>query len=64
MRAEEAIEHLRKEQKTIIRSIEVYNNDHLDLTDEMKEALIKADKKTIEAIDMAIEALGGKEDEV
>ncbi len=45
MRAEEAIEHLRKEQKTIIRSIEVYNNDHLDLTDEMKEALIKADKK-------------------
>lgn len=64
MRAEEAIEHLRKEQKTIIRSIEVYNNDHLDLTDEMKETLIKADKKTIEAIDMAIEALGGREDEV
>lgn len=64
MRAEEAIEHLRKEQKTIIRSIEVYNNDHLDLTDAMKETLIKADKKTIEAIDMAIEALGGKENEV
>ena len=63
MRAEEAIEHLRKEQKTIIRSIEVYNNDHLDLTDEMKETLIKADKKTIEAIDMAIKALGGKENE-
>lgn len=63
MRAEEAIEHLRKEQKTIIRSIEVYNNDHLDLTDEMKETLIKADKKTIEAIDMAIKALGGKKNE-
>lgn len=42
----------------------MYNNDHLDLTDAMKETLIKADKKTIEAIDMAIEALGGKEDEV
>ena len=64
MKAEETIECLRKEQKTIIRSMEVYNNDHLNLTEKTRETLIKADKKTIEAIEIAIKALGGKKDEV
>lgn len=60
----EAIEILCDEQKLLINTIAVYNSDYLGLSEAKKRELIMINKKRIEAIDMAIKALGGKEDEV
>lgn len=60
----EAIEILRDEQKLLINTIAVYNSDYLGLSEAKKRELTMINKKRIEAIDMAIKALGGKEDEV
>lgn len=60
----EAIEILRNEQKLLINAIAVYKSDYLGLSEAKKKELTMINKKRIEAIDMAIEALGGKEDEV
>lgn len=59
----EAIEILRNEQKLLINTIAVYNSDYLGLSEAKKRELTMINKKRIEAIDMAIEALGGKENE-
>lgn len=64
MGIQEAIEILRDEQKLLINAIAVYNSDYLGLSEARKKELTMINKKRIEAIDMAIEALGGKEDEV
>ena len=61
---QEAIEILRDEQKLLINAIAVYNSDYLGLSEARKKELTMINKKRIEAIDMAIKALGGKEDEV
>jgi hypothetical protein len=60
----EAIEILRDEQKLLINVIAVYNSDYLGLSEAKKRELTMINKKRIEAINMAIEALGGREDEV
>ena len=60
----EAIEILRNEQKLLINTIAVYNSDYLELSEAKKRELTMINKKRIEAIDMAIKALGGKENEV
>jgi hypothetical protein len=59
----EAIEILRDEQKLLINAIAVYSSDHLGLSGAKKRELTMINKKRIEAINMAIEALGGREDE-
>lgn len=61
---QEAIEILRDEQKLLINTIAVYNSDYLGLSEAKKRELTMINKKRIEAINMAIEALGGREDEV
>lgn len=61
---QEAIEILRDEQKLLINAIAVYSSDYLGLSEAKKRALTVINKKRIEAINMAIEALGGREDEV
>lgn len=63
MGVQEAIEILRDEQKLLINTIAVYNSDYLGLSEAKKRALTVINKKRIEAINMAIEALGGREDE-
>lgn len=60
----EAIKVLRNEQKLLINAIAVYNSDYLGLSEAKKRELTMINKKRIEAIDMAIRALGGKENEV
>ncbi len=60
----EAIEILCDEQKLLINTIAVYNSDYLGLSEAKKGELTALNKKRIEAIDMAIKALGGKENEV
>lgn len=60
----EAIEILRDEQKLLINTIAVYSSDYLGLSEAKKRELTMINKKRIEAINMAIEALGGREDEV
>lgn len=60
----EAIEILRDEQKLLINAIAVYNSDYLGLSEAKKRELTMINKKRIEAINMAIEALGGRKDEV
>jgi hypothetical protein len=60
----EAIEILRDEQKLLINAIAVYSSDYLGLSEAKKRELTMINKKRIEAIKMAIEALGGREDEV
>lgn len=60
----EAIEILCNEQKLLINTIAVYNSDYLGLSEAKKRELTMINKKRIEAIDMAIKALGGKENEV
>lgn len=62
MNVDEAIELLRREQRVVSKSIEIY--EELNLSDASKHEFADRNKKTIEALDMAIEALGGKEDEV
>lgn len=64
MGVQEAIEILRDEQKLLINAIAVYSSDYLGLSEAKKRALTVINKKRIEAINMAIEALGGREDEV
>lgn len=64
MGIQEAIEILRDEQKLLINTIAVYNSDYLGLSEAKKRELTMINKKRIEAIKMAIETLGGKEDEV
>jgi hypothetical protein len=61
---QEAIEILRDEQKLLINTIAVYNSDYLGLSEAKKRELTMINKKRIEAINMAIEALGGRKDEV
>ena len=61
---QEAIEILRDEQKLLIKAIAVYSSDYLGLSEAKKKELTMINKKRIEAINMAIEALGGREDEV
>lgn len=61
---QEAIEILRDEQKLLINVIAVYSSDYLGLSGAKKRELTMINKKRIEAINMAIEALGGREDEV
>lgn len=61
---QEAIEILRDEQKLLINAIAVYSSDYLGLSEAKKKELTMINKKRIEAINMAIEALGGREDEV
>lgn len=63
MGVQEAIEILRDEQKLLINTIAVYNSDCLRLSEAKKRELTMINKKRIEAINMAIEALGGREDE-
>jgi hypothetical protein len=60
----EAIEILRDEQKLLINAIAVYSSDYLGLSKARERELTMINKKRIEAINMAIEALGGREDEV
>lgn len=60
----EAIEILCDEQKLLINAIAVYSSDYLGLSEAKKRELTMINKKRIEAINMAIEALGGREDEV
>lgn len=64
MGIQEAIEILRDEQKLLINAIAVYSSDYLGLSEAKKRELTMINKKRIEAIDVAIEALGGREDEV
>lgn len=64
MDIQEAIEILRDEQKLLINAIAVYSSDYLGLSEAKKRELTMINKKRIEAINMAIEALGGREDEV
>lgn len=64
MGIQEAIEILRDEQKLLINAIAVYSSDYLGLSEAKKRELTMINKKRIEAIKMAIEALGGREDEV
>ena len=64
MGIQEAIEILRDEQKLLINAIAVYSSDYLGLSEAKKRELTMLNKKRIEAINMAIEALGGREDEV
>lgn len=64
MSIREAIEILRDEQKLLINAIAVYSSDYLGLSEAKKRELTMINKKRIEAINMAIEALGGREDEV
>lgn len=64
MGVQEAIEILRDEQKLLINAIAVYSSDYLGLSEARKKELTMINKKRIEAINMAIEALGGREDEV
>lgn len=64
MGVQEAIEILRDEQKLLINAIAVYSSDYLGLSEAKKKELTMINKKRIEAINMAIEALGGREDEV
>lgn len=45
-------------------AIAVYSSDYLGLSETKKRELTMINKKRIEAINMAIEALGGREDEV
>lgn len=59
----EAIEILCDEQKLLINAIAVYSSDYLGLSEAKKRELTMINKKRIEAINMAIEALGGREDE-
>lgn len=59
----EAIEILCDEQKLLINAIAVYSSDCLGLSEAKKRELTMINKKRIEAINMAIEALGGREDE-
>lgn len=61
---QEAIEILRDEQKLLINAIAVYSSDYLGLSETKIRELTMINKKRIEAINMAIEALGGREDEV
>lgn len=61
---QEAIEILRDEQKLLINAIAVYSSDYLGLSEAKKRELTMINKKRIEAIKMAIEALGGKKNEV
>lgn len=61
MNVNEAIEYLRREQRVVSKSIEMF--EELNLSDASRHEFINVNKKTIEAIDMAIEALGGKENE-
>ena len=61
---QEAIEILRDEQKLLINAIAVYSSDYLGLSEAKKRELTMINKKRIEAIKMAIEALGGRENEV
>lgn len=61
---QEAIEILRDEQKVLINAIAVYSSDYLGLSEAKKRELTMINKKRIEAIKMAIEALGGKKNEV
>lgn len=63
MSIREAIEILRDEQKLLINAIAVYSSDYLGLSEVKKRELTMINKKRIEAINMAIEALGGREDE-
>lgn len=64
MGVQEAIEILRDEQKLLINAIAVYSSDYLGLSEAKKRELTMINKKRIEAINMAIEALRGREDEV
>lgn len=64
MDIQEAIEILRDEQKVLINAIAVYSSDYLGLSEAKKRELTMINKKRIEAIKMAIEALGGKKNEV
>nr|DAN64188.1 MAG TPA: hypothetical protein [Bacteriophage sp.] len=64
MDIQEAIEILRDEQKLLINAIAVYSSDYLGLSEAKKRELTMINKKRIEAIKMAIEALGGKKNEV
>lgn len=64
MSIREAIEILRDEQKLLINAIAVYSSDYLGLSEAKKRELTMINKKRIEAIKMAIEALGGRENEV
>ena len=64
MGIQEAIEILRDDQKLLIKAIAVYSSDYLGLSEAKKKELTMINKKRIEAINMAIEALGGREDEV
>lgn len=59
----EAIEILCDEQKLLINAIAVYSSDYLGLSKARERELTMINKKRIEAINMAIEALGGREDE-
>jgi hypothetical protein len=59
----EAIEILCDEQKLLINVIAVYSSDYLGLSKARERELTMINKKRIEAINMAIEALGGREDE-
>lgn len=63
MGVQEAIEILRDEQKLLINAIVVYSSGYLGLSETKKRELTMINKKRIEAINMAIEALGGREDE-
>lgn len=60
---QEAIEILCDEQKLLINAIAVYSSDYLGLSKARERELTMINKKRIEAINMAIEALGGREDE-
>lgn len=62
MDVNEAIEYLRREQRVVAKSMEIY--EELNLSDATKPWFADTNKKTIEALDMAIKALGGKENEV
>nr|DAU46260.1 MAG TPA: hypothetical protein [Bacteriophage sp.] len=60
MDIQEAIEILRDEQKLLINAIAVYSSDYLGLSEAKKRELTMINKKRIEAIKMAIEALGAR----
>ncbi len=62
MNVNEAIEYLRREQRVVSKSIGIF--EELNLSDVSKHEFVGTNKKTIEAINMAIEALGGGENEV
>lgn len=50
--------------KLLINAIAVYSSDYLGLSETKIRELTMINKKRIEAINMAIEALGAREDEV